>query len=126
MIHYKAVCRSLLVLVSLLCTGCATIFVHANYTPDKPRPYLYQGTLVDAVLATFLLDDECDFGEGDYGSRHCLTKEYPPFLLVLLAPFALVDLPASLVADTILLPYTLSRREGNGVEAADTSEPIGK
>jgi hypothetical protein len=66
---------STVLIAATLLQGCATVLVHARATPDKPRPPLYGGTLVDAVLALYLIDNDCDVGESGYGSDRCREWE---------------------------------------------------
>ncbi|MDH5180493.1 MAG: YceK/YidQ family lipoprotein [Gammaproteobacteria bacterium] len=73
-----------------LTAGCASI--HAVSDKDKSAgPYAYRGVQTDIALMGLSL---CE-GHG------CVP------LVVL--PFALIDLPLSMVMDTILLPFTLTR-----------------
>ena len=66
--------------------------------------------MIDAVLALQLLEDDCSIGGGNYHTERCQFGylDRAPLIFQLLAPFALLDLPASIVADTLLLPYSLS------------------
>ncbi|MBM4031262.1 MAG: YceK/YidQ family lipoprotein [Planctomycetes bacterium] len=88
---------TLLLPVSLLLVpGCATLVARADPEPGDPR-YLYPAVEMDL--------------KGLYDCRpwrpaqemHCMWELILPFF----APFLICDLPISLAADTICLPYDL-------------------
>lgn len=71
-----------------LLTGCSTFdatFGEQSYCPESP---VYCGTRVDALLLAAATDESAG-------------------VLRVLWPIALLDLPFSAIADTLLLPYTL-------------------
>lgn len=71
-----------------LLTGCSSLaatFGEKPYCPDGP---VYCGTRVDASLLAAATDESAG-------------------VLRALWPIALIDLPFSAIADTLLLPYTL-------------------
>lgn len=79
----------LMVLLTGHCLGCATVATRAKRN-DLDSP-LYTGTRADVGLFGLVVDPPN--GEAGYA--------------LLLLPFALVDLPFSLVADSLLLPWTV-------------------
>lgn len=77
--------------VAVLCltSGCSTF---SETFADRPHAssLVYIGTQVDLAVVGALGDDSAG-------------------IFRLFAPFALLDLPLSLAADTLLLPYTISK-----------------
>lgn len=90
----------LLGLLLILCDGCMSIATHyqRSINPEAPCPdaevatSVYPGTLTDAVFVAAPLSPEC------------------PLVVMLLSPLFLVDLPLSLVADTLFLPFDILHR----------------
>lgn len=74
----------------MLLSGCATAFVSMSKT-DRRIPY--GGTMVDG---TILISPGEVGGSGHLG-----------FWVIPLYPLALLDLPFSFIADTVMLPFTL-------------------
>ena len=74
-------------LLALLCSGCGTVITHTGSGSDMGyhRDGVYRGTVADcgAILAPFM-------GEAR---------------LWFLLPLGLVDLPLSMAADTLILPF---------------------
>lgn len=103
-------------LVVLCSSGCSTCYVgllRSEYNAEGKATGLY-------------------FGEGEYPSRYLATRVsatievpywwwigegegidwYKVVLWPIGAPFALIDVPLSIVSDTIMLPYDVLREEG--------------
>ena len=99
----------LIVAMSLLLSGCGTLAVRAGF-PDEPSdmPQYYPATVVDAQLVFspfyLLIVEPTEIYEDD------LTT-LPRALLACLV--GVVDLPISLVSDTIYLPWDIKNRESN-------------
>ena len=71
-----------------LLTGCSTFAETFSETPHCPGSLVYCGTRVDAYLISVATDEDAG-------------------ILRAFWPIALIDLPFSVVADTLILPYTL-------------------
>ncbi|MET1077284.1 MAG: YceK/YidQ family lipoprotein [Pseudomonas sp.] len=78
------------VVVAGLLSGCSTVAETFSDPPRCPGRLAYCGTQVDALLISAATDQDAG-------------------VLRALWPIALIDLPFSLVADTLILPYTLYR-----------------
>jgi len=112
------VARSLVFgLIALLAPACGTIAVqHCYWAWDLHRPesvrslYIYGGTASEVlIVAGGLSGDSSEYGSGEsskYGDAGCF------------GPWTLLDLPLTLVADTLLLPLCIYQQ----VEAADWNE----
>lgn len=106
---------------ALLLSACGTVRVHqmaAEPFPEGPYvdacynacgnnvPYLYGGTAEAVRLAFGIFPTACTLkGEGAWG----FIAMYP-----LLFPFLLADIPISLVADTLALPYDAYQQASSG------------
>lgn len=79
------------ILAVALLAGCSTL---SETFDDRPRcgPHPYCGTSTDIEVIKAATDEN-------------------PGVFRVLAPLALIDLPFSLVADTLFLPYTLFAKE---------------
>jgi uncharacterized protein YceK len=79
-------------LLALLCSGCGTVITHTGSGSDMGyhRDGVYRGTVADcgAIMAPFMGEARLWF-----------------FL-----PLGLVDLPLSLTADTLILPFDVAER----------------
>lgn len=92
-------------------SGCATL-----YTNLHPKPAVYGGTQMDcgAVFLPLMSLNETD----DIGETCCLFS---------VIPLALLDLPFSFVADTILLPWNIvETREREREDAKRMVPPVKK
>jgi uncharacterized protein YceK len=89
--------RMMMVFLILLMSGCATLIVKS--TTASPREKYYMGTKVDAsILAQpFHCSKETDVCEA--------VKTWP-----YLWPLALVDLPLSMVLDTMCFPFEYQKQ----------------
>jgi len=92
--------RALVICVMIFCTGCGTIitrFVSPNWGPPDPTlPRIYSGTVFDFRC---LLRTEMHETQGIGG-------------------FCLVDVPFSIIADTVILPLTIYEQLQYGSYAA--------
>jgi uncharacterized protein YceK len=85
--------------VLLLAQGCGTIYSHDLAPGELPGdPQIYRGTHFDAHLLRKAIAPKETIDD----------TEQRAFLWVFL-PFILADLPLSVVADTIVLPFEVSR-----------------
>lgn len=83
-----------LLVASLLLSACSTMSETFADRPHCGPSLVYCGTRFDiAVIAAGFIDNSA--------------------LVKALGPFAAIDLPFSLVADTVLLPYTISKDLSN-------------
>lgn len=73
-----------------LLSGCSTFAETFSENPHCPGSLVYCGTRVDAYLISVATDEDAG-------------------ILRAFWPIALIDLPFSVVADTLILPYTLYR-----------------
>ncbi len=113
----KAIIFFCVIILTLLFTGCGTIisqnvsqrvFSEKNddgkYDRDQdcryPTPHIYSGVVSDIQTLTFPFSCPCS-GEGGLG----FIIFWPVFI-----PLSIIDLPFSAVADTIILPYSISRQ----------------
>jgi uncharacterized protein YceK len=105
-------------LSALLMVGCASLSVTFNPDPKfgQDKNPIYAGTRFDAeaLAAPF------DGASSDPGS-------WPDPIIWVFYPFFIVDLPLSMVMDTLLLPYTIpsyhSRTKKSQKPSIDTPEP---
>jgi uncharacterized protein YceK len=104
-IKMKTLSKLLLIVMSFNLYGCATFltlkceeWMYAEDIPPVAPPY--SGVLGDASLIAFPFTLSSNNEPGT-----------PPAIgiKILLFPFCILDLPLSLVADTIILPYTIPR-----------------
>jgi len=91
--HHSPTTPSGILALALFCTGCASIWTHAD--PDPDRAGVYPGARQDARLLAH--PEEID----------------PAGLKVVAYPFILVDTPLSAAVDTVLLPLDLTRPKTN-------------
>ncbi len=89
-------------MLGVLCSGCASIWTHAD--PDLDKSGVYSGTRQDARLLAH--PDEID----------------PAGLKVIAYPFLVVDTPLSAAIDTVLLPLDLARGKPEASPAFDIAQ----
>ena len=92
-------------------SGCGTLFFNQEYTP-------YGGTMADVGVIS-IFPTALGIQEAKPGDE--LGRQGPEF--VCLACMGLLDLPFSIVADTLALPITASVRIYRTVKAPSTPEP---
>lgn len=115
MLRFKFVFRAALLIAIVLLYGCATVATQTSlmdkrYIKESSPPRnaethsnIYSGVVTDFnLLKNTALSDTND-GGGGYGQG-----------LVFVGVYVLIDLPLSLVADTILLPYTIYKQNKRG------------
>lgn len=106
---FKTIIKTLAVAAMLtsLC-GCATAYMRTDLSGSKPKG-LYPATRADVVGAYRYCANKSDpFG----GWRGAGTSSNPnPLEKVLWVTFSVVDLPISLVTDTVCLPWDLSKKK---------------
>lgn len=94
-----------LVVCLLLSSGCATLYTNSR------KPNIYGGTILDCTAtfapSAFLQE------YGDIEDACCLLS---------MIPLALLDLPFSFAADTILLPWTITETEKIRCEIKTTND----
>lgn len=81
-----------------LCSGCGTILTHVD-----GQAGVYSGVRADARLLS-TIDDE--------------SHDIPVFPWVI--PMSIIDMPLSLVADTLCLPFDLAVDDSHGSPNSDT------
>lgn len=82
-----------LILASLLLTGCGTITTLRDDRDPKVRTYVYSGVRMDCFVLKEIADPD--------------TAYFLPKWMA--APFVVVDVPLSVCADTVCLPYTIPK-----------------
>lgn len=89
-------------------------FRFPNYECENPSefiklPYIYSGTMRNILFLSQPFN--CGGSHGELGVIHNAIS-------ILISPLIIVDIPLSLVADTLLLPFTISHqiKEGNIVD----------
>ena len=118
------------VAIAAMLSGCATAYMRTDLSGRKPKG-LYPATRADVVGAYRYCANKSDpFG----GWRGAGTPSHPnPLEKLLWVTFSVIDLPISLVTDTVCLPWDLSqKKEPEGVpttkstlssEAAPSASP---
>ena len=108
-----------LVAVAMVVTlsGCATAYMRTDLSGSKPKG-LYPATRADVVGAYRYCANKSDpFG----GWRGAGTPSHPnPLEKVLWVTCSVIDLPISLVTDTVCLPWDLSKKKQKE-ESSNTS-----
>ena len=91
--------KILLIWLSLVLSGCST-FETMGKDSDL-RGYIYSGSTLN------------------FSRWYCFSKnaegDFAPWRTLGMAPYLIIDLPFSLVADTIYLPFKLSEEKGEGL-----------
>ena len=98
------------VFLATLLSGCATVYMRTDFSGSKPKG-LYPATRTDVEGGYRYCANKSDsFG----GWRGAGTSSNPNILEKFLwVTFSVIDLPISLVTDTLWLPSDLSKRKKN-------------
>lgn len=113
------------ILLIMLLSGCATSFVRFN--PEKEKEMrndfigIYPATILDgmAVAAPFV-PIFVKFEGTDASEGKAMCYFFGPFLLV----GGLIDMPISIVSDTLMIPFDLYNSNPKTSKDKDTSRPV--
>ena len=94
----------LITLATLLNAGCATIVIRTDISGSKPKG-LYPATRADVTGTIRYCRGELDLFWSDAGSSRPNIIEK-----ILWATFATIDLPISIVTDTVCLPWDIAKK----------------
>ena len=105
------------VAIAAMLSGCATAYMRTDLSGSKPKG-LYPATRADVVGSYRYCANKSDPFGGWSGAG---TPSHPnPLEKVLWVTFSVIDIPISLVTDTVCLPWDLSKKKQKE-ESSNTS-----
>jgi uncharacterized protein YceK len=105
-----------LVGIALLLSGCSTVIMRAN-PENRGQLNYYPATRYDAfTIGT---------GGGMYSRGDCDNGVGPVVGWLMVVPLHIVDLPISLVTDTVMLPFDMRRKAKKTKEGPGAPQNVG-